>query len=357
VKAASILLKKAKILFLQTSERLGLSRLALNSNWRRDHLLILCYHGISLEDEHEWDSNLYITRELLRERMQTLADEKCNVLPLDEAVRRLYAGNLPERSAVITFDDGTYDFYRVAWPILREYKYPVTVYLTTYYSEFNRPVFDVMASYLLWKAASVGHLDWPEALPSPIALDENGRNAALRAIRNFTLERKLSGREKDELLSRLAVKLGIDYEALCRKRLLHIMTPAEARQLASEGVDIQLHTHRHRVWRRREKFFSELDDNRKRIADISPVEPRHFCYTGGFYLPEFSGYLEEYGIRSATTCELGLCSRKSNPMQLPRLVDTSGVSGVEFRGWVSGVADLLPRRPYVMSEGQLAEEG
>jgi peptidoglycan/xylan/chitin deacetylase (PgdA/CDA1 family) len=349
-------LKQSKLLFLQGSEKLGLSRVVLNSRWRRQRLLILCYHGTSLEDEHEWNGSLYMHRDLLRQRMQTLVDGKYTVLSLDEAVRRLYAGDLPERSVALTFDDGSYDFYRVAWPVLREFGFPVTVYWTTYYAEFNRPVFDVMLSYLLWKARGEDRLEWPGVLTGTSTLDDNGRSHAVREIKNFALQKKLSGKAKDDLLAELAGRLSIDYEALCRKRLLHIMNPSEASELVQQGVDLQLHTHRHRVWRRREKFFSELDDNRKRIMQVGSAQPRHFCYTGGFTLPEFSGYLEEYGIYSATTCELGLCSRTSDRMRLPRLVDTSSLSSLEFQAWISGVAGVLPKRRYVMEEGQLAEE-
>lgn len=349
-------LKQSKLFFLKASQGLGISHLLLNSRWRRDRLLILCYHGTSLEDEHEWNGSLYLHPDLLRERMQALRDAKCAVLPLDEAVRRLYAGDLPDRAVAITFDDGTYDFYRVAWPVLREFAYPVTVYWTTYYAEFNRPVFDVMLSYLLWKARDGQPLEWPRVLANPAVLDASGRPKAVWDVIRFAKEQKLSGRAKDELLAEMAGRLGIDYEALCRKRLLHIMTPAEARELAEKGVDLQLHTHRHRVWRRREKFFEELDDNKKRITQVGAAEPHHFCYTGGFKLPEFTGYLEQYGISSATTCEAGLCSRASHRMHLPRLVDTTGLSALEYQAWISGVAALLPKRAFVAEPGQLGDQ-
>lgn len=350
------MLKQSKLFCLQASERLGVSHLVLNSRWRQERLLILCYHGTALEDEHEWNGSLYMHPDLLRQRMQAVRDN-CTVLPLDEAVRRLYDGDLPKRAVAITFDDGTYDFYRSAWPILSEFGFPVTVYWTTYYAEFNRPVFDVMLSYLLWKARGGNPLQWRRVLADgPLLLDENGRRKATREVMEFANQQKLSGRDKDALLAELAGLLGIDYDALCRKRLLHIMTPGEASDLAKQGVDLQLHTHRHRVWRRREKFFSELDDNKRRIEGVGAPEPRHFCYTGGFKLPEFTEYLEQYGVSSATTCEVGLCSRASHRMHLPRLVDTTTLSAVEFRSWISGIADVLPKRPYVMESGQLAEE-
>src|SRR5437879_13868743 len=71
--------------------------------------------------------------------------------PLGEALQRLYAQELPRRSVSITFDDGTYDFYKQAYPIVKRYGFPVTVYQTTYYSDRRVPVFSLICSYLLWK--------------------------------------------------------------------------------------------------------------------------------------------------------------------------------------------------------------
>jgi peptidoglycan/xylan/chitin deacetylase (PgdA/CDA1 family) len=349
------MLRQVKLWLLRLAEATGASRLLSRSAWRRHRLLILCYHGVSRFDEHEW-GGLYISAETFRRRLEFLSRARCNVLPLSEALQRLANGTLPDRAVVLTFDDGLYDFYSVAFPIVESFGFPVTLYLTTYYVEYNRPVFDPMCSYLLWKGCDQKQLEWPEVFPAPIALDDAGRARATAAIEQFAISHKLSSREKDDLLSRLAERLHIDYEDLCRKRVMHLITPEEAKDLAARGVDIQYHTHRHRVYRSRERMFTELQDNRSRIASYTSSEPRHFCYTGGFYLPEYPQYLKEFGILSATTCKSGLCTAQSNPLLLPRLVDTTGVSDLEFRAWLSGTAALVPARPYEMSEGQLVED-
>jgi peptidoglycan/xylan/chitin deacetylase (PgdA/CDA1 family) len=349
------MLKQAKMGVLRVAQATGASRLLSGSAWRRHRLLILGYHGVSAYDEHEWGA-LYMSPKTFRRRMELVTEARCNVLPLSEAVRRLQCGTLPDRAVVITFDDGLHDFFSVAFPIVESFGYPVTLYLTTFYVEFHRPVFDPMCSYLLWKGRRQRQLDWPEVFPAPVPLDNAGRQRAHALIKQLATSRKLSAPEKDDLLARLARRLQIDYQDLCRRRVLHLVMPEEARELAARGVDLQYHTHRHRVYPSRERLFAELEDNRRRIATFTSNKPRHFCYTGGFYLPEYPAYLKEYGMLSATTCNPGLCTAGTNPLLLPRLLDTSGLSELEFRAWLEGTADLLPKRPSEMSDGQLLEE-
>ncbi|HEV2172310.1 MAG TPA: polysaccharide deacetylase family protein [Nitrospira sp.] len=350
------MLKQVKTAVLQFAEATRATHLLSSSAWRRHRLLILCYHGVSRYDEHEW-SDLYISPETFRRRMNLLHHARCNVLSLSEASARLRDGALPDRAVVLTFDDGFHDFFSVASPIVESFGFPVTLYLTTYYVEFNRPVFDPMCSYLLWKGRHRNWLDWPEVFPAPVSLaDVASREPASVTIQEFANRKKLSGREKDDLLNELAARLQIDYEDLCRRRIMHLVTPDEAKQLAARGVDIQYHTHRHREYRTRERMFLELRDNYRRISAFTSQEPRHFCYTGGFYLPEHPGFLREYGLMTATTCRPGLCSSRTDQMTLPRLVDSPALSDLEFRAWLAGTAALLPRRSHRMSEGQLVEE-
>jgi peptidoglycan/xylan/chitin deacetylase (PgdA/CDA1 family) len=336
--------RQAKLSVLRLAEAAGMSRLLAESHWRQQRLLILCYHGVSRYDEQEWNASLYMSPELLRRRMQLLVQERCSVLPLSEAVDRLQSRSLPPRAVTITFDDGLQDFYSVAYPIIESFGFPVTLYLSTYYVEYNRPVFDVMCSYLLWKGRARQSLEWPEVLPAPLVLDAAGRQAGSGLIREVAISRNLSAQEKDRMLAELAERLGIDYEDLCRRRVLHLVTREEARALAVRGVDLEYHTHRHRVYQDREKMFAELRDNRSRLESYTSHPPQHFCYPSGLYLPQHVEYLAAYGMRSATTCLPGMCTARTNTLLLPRLVDTTGVSELEFRAWLAGTASLLPRR-------------
>src|SRR5262245_662818 len=340
------MLKKLKQTTLRSLKTVGVSSMVHNSRWRRQRLLILAYHGISLADEHEWNYTQYMPADVLRMRLQKLKDASCTVLPLDEGVNRLYHGELPDRAVSITFDDGTADFKSQAFPLIQEFNVPVTLYLTTFYSQYNRPVFDLMVSYLLWKGRTET-LDLSTLIDQDLTVDlrsDEAQNVARVAVLKFARAHKLSAEEKDDLAAKLAHALRIDYDLLIERRIMRNLTPAEVTELAAEGVDIQLHTHRHRVPKDRNLFIREIEDNRQSIVSMTGKSASHFCYPSGVHDPAFLPWLSESGVRSATTCDPGFASVSSDPLLLPRILDNSGLSPIEFESWLTGVSAVLPRR-------------
>jgi peptidoglycan/xylan/chitin deacetylase (PgdA/CDA1 family) len=340
------MLKTFKQLTLKSLKAAGVSTLVHDSRWRRQRLLILAYHGISVNDEHLWNSSQYMPADVLRARFKLLKKSNCAVLPLNEAVERLYANDLPDRAVVITFDDGTSDFYHRAFPVIQEFGFPVTSYLTTFYTEYNRPVFDLMLSYLLWKGCSET-LDLRAITGKELKIDLRGPVAQAKTlveITAFARSRKLSADEKDAVLISLAALLRIDYDALLAERIMHNVTPAEVKKLVGSGIDVQLHTHRHRTPMDRQLFLREIEDNRQSIQKMSGKHAEHFCYPSGVYDLSFLPWLKESGVISATTCETGFASRSSNPLLLPRMLDNPQLSSIEFESWLTGVSAALPRR-------------
>lgn len=316
------------------------------SEWRRQRLLILCYHGVSLEDEHEWLPDLYVTPQHLERRLDILRKGNYKVLPLGNALQRLYQRDLPPRSVAITFDDGTYDFYRQAYPRLKQHEFPATVYLTTYYSNYQRPVFNLICSYMMWKARDRGIVDLAEfgVLRPLILASAEARQQAATQVAQWAESQNMTGVQKDHAAAALARALRIDYEELCAKRILQVMNQQEVGQLAKAGVDFQLHTHRHRTPLNEQLFRREIQENRAWISNAAGSIGTHFCYPSGVYRQEFLPWLAAEQIVSATTCDTDLAASNLNPLLLPRLVDTSGRSDLEFESWVNGIGHFLPRR-------------
>jgi peptidoglycan/xylan/chitin deacetylase (PgdA/CDA1 family) len=331
---------------LTISKQIGLSGLLAQSEWRRRRLLVVAYHGVTHADEHHWDPALYVSAAHLERRLELLRHHRCAVLPLGEAVERLYRDELPDRAVVLTFDDGYDDFRANAWPLLRAYEYPATVYLTTGRVDHNFPVVNLLISYLLWRARAqvldgrgLPGLRGDYLLATP---EERQRvvtlmDAAIQSGTRYACE-------KDDIACALATRLGLSYESLRERRTLTLLRPSDVTQLSREGVDFQLHTHRHRTPEDAEAFIRDLQDNRRRISELTGIRPDHLCYPSGNYRPRYLRPLRRAGIISGTTCDPGIAGRRTEPLLLPRLVDTSVLPEIEFEGWITGVASYLPRR-------------
>ena len=339
------LLRKTKTLLFRGAEATGINRVVAASGLRRRRLLILCYHGVSLRDEHEWNPELYVSPEHLYRRMQLVRDSGCTVLPLGDALDRCAKGTLPRRAIALTFDDGAADFALRGVPILEEFGFPATVYLTTYYCGRPVPVPNVAISYLLWKARDRGTIDG-RGLVEPgrdLAIATAADRAASAAALVATMT-TMAPAAKDTLVRDVAIRCGIDPDEFIRSRLFQIMTPEEVRSLPRDRVNVELHTHRHRTPQDAALFTAELRDNRDAIAELGGTSGTHFCYPSGDYRADMLPLLRAQGIRSATTCVPGFVLPTTDPLLAPRFIDTMGVSESVFRGWLSGFAALIPRR-------------
>jgi peptidoglycan/xylan/chitin deacetylase (PgdA/CDA1 family) len=331
--------------------RLGAGEMLARTTWRRHRVLILCYHGISLADEHEWQPGLYIPPHQLERDLRLLRDLRCAVLPLGEAVERLYRRDLPERAVVLTFDDGYYDFLARAWPLLERYGCPATVYLTTFRVDHNLPIPNLFLPYVLWRAqervlegSGIAGLRGRYPLRTAADREEVVRQISHALSTPGAARLPRAERSRDRITREIALRLDLDYDALLRNRVLTLLRPEEVSHLSQRGADFQLHTHSHCTPADAAEFVRDVLVNADRIEALTGARPTHLCYPSGNYRPEYLPLLRAHGMRSATTCDPGIAAPTTDPLLLPRFVETGTVHPVLFESWVTGLACCLPRR-------------
>src|SRR3546814_14158601 len=99
------------------------------------------------------------------------------------------------------------------------------------------------------------------------------------------------------------------------------MTLEEARELQASGIEIGLHSHRHRF--PAESYAAaqaEIEDNRRALALVGNAPLRHFCYPSGEYEQHQLPWLAPLGIASATTPKRGFTREGDPPSELRRFL-------------------------------------
>lgn len=95
---------------------------------------ILMYHNIAKPPRGVKLRSLYVMPDMFRFQMWYIKKAGYQVVSLDEIAdfsQHSPTVNESEKRIALTFDDGFADFYHNAFPILKEYGYPATVYLVS----------------------------------------------------------------------------------------------------------------------------------------------------------------------------------------------------------------------------------
>ena len=318
----------------------GLSRLLT-----RQDLRILCFHGAALADESSFRPGLFTTAAKFEARLAYLVKRGYPVIPLDEALAGRHNGGLPANATVITIDDGWYGTYRLMVPLLQQYNLPATLYIASYYLQKQTQVFNVAVDYAIWRAGqrilNVADVDPAMNGQFDLALPADRSKAADCIVRYG--ESAIGAEARQALFTSLCRALGLDSSMITERRLIAYMSEKEAEKLPQFGIDIQLHTHRHRFPRSLEAATREIEDNREALARLSSGRLVHFCYPSGEYSPEQIPWLQSMGIESATTTDRGINRRSQSPYELLRILDSEAMTTIEFEAEVCGFLDLLRR--------------
>src|SRR5258708_27015962 len=88
------MIKQLRGAALTILKRCGAFSLVKDSEWRQQKLLILCYHGVSLEDEQKWRPSLYVSPQQLERRVEIPRQKRGPGFPLAEELGPLLEEDL-----------------------------------------------------------------------------------------------------------------------------------------------------------------------------------------------------------------------------------------------------------------------
>ena len=312
--------KPVNQIFYKTYSFLGGDRLS----WamRRGSLRILCYHGLC-DDElagSSWVPGYFVARSAFDAQLRYL--QRCTqVLPLAEAFARLRDGSLPPRAVSITFDDGYANNLLLAYPILRNYGLPATIFLSTAYIESGE-----LYPFLKLKL---------------IRLSGCGEEADGRKYKDCPIEDLMPW--IDQRWPAVEKTLTGD-----QRRMLRPLTTQEVRDADHELIEFGAHTHTHCILgnESRERREQEIGSSIDKVQQWTGRPVLLFSYPNGErgdFGEVDKELLRAKGIQAAVTGIAGANGRRFEPLELKRYPVGLYHDAVDFRAEVTGFRTAVLR--------------
>ena len=249
-------------------------------------------------------------------------------------------GRMPPHAVVITVDDGYRDFYRYAYPILKEYQVPATLFATTGF--IDRKLW-LWPDKITWLLSQIDNI--PESIELGnlviIAGEVNEETRPVYWKQWIDHALLLPDDDKHRFISELADRLGKAFPQLIPSEF-EPLSWDELAEMQDNGMEIGGHTVTHPSLGRvtesqaRDEIFGCRDALNERLGH----RDRTFCYPNGQpsdFLAFLPGLVREAGFLGAVTAFPDSCGTK-DPYLMRR--HASGDDMFQFLKAVSGVEVL-----------------
>ncbi len=283
----------------------------------KSQVAIIVYHRVCPKEDNGTLQSL--APQIFEQQIRYLT-KYYEVLSLDELVRFISQRKvLPEKAVVINIDDGYRDNYIYAYPVLKKYSVPATIFLTSG---------QIGTKDLFWWD-KVGYSIF-HTTRTQFDLDEIG-NYSIRSeqdrvkTRTLIIERlkKVSEERKVILIEKIINLCNVEISPRLGERF--ILTWDEVKEMSNNGIDIGSHSVNHlpltRVpW---EQAKHEISQSKKDIEEKLGRKITAFAYPFGLYNLELAKFVKQIGFSCAVSVSpYKLISRNDNIYTLSRIAST-----------------------------------
>lgn len=290
-------------------DKLGIFRLLQWHN--RNQPLILMYHRIT-DEQHAAG----LAPQEFEKQIAYIA-QRFRVVPINILLNELREGTQKPFTLALTFDDGHADFYQQAWPILRKYKLPASLYVTTGFVDGSHWLWPDLLKYILI------HNQQSELVVEGVGTILT-RGASLQnawhMLGDYGLT--LTTDTRNNFLNKLATQAGVAIPTSPQSPFAAVSW-SQLQEMQAQGLDVGSHTVSHPILSTLDTntLIRELQVSADAISAHLGKTPIGLCYPNGRLIdinPTVITYAQQTGY------QYGLLGRnipleKSNPFLIGRL--------------------------------------
>ncbi|HEX7287830.1 MAG TPA: polysaccharide deacetylase family protein [Candidatus Angelobacter sp.] len=281
---------------------------------RSPRFVIICYHSVGTGgvpfhsgiDEQVFEQQIRFLRNSYR------------IVTVDEICRELDEDGRPGQAVALTFDDGYRSVYTKAFPVLRKYGVPATVYLTASAVETGEiSWYDrIFAAAMLCPADTI-QIEGDAQRRFALTSQESRMRAATEIVKTL---RGYSNQARIAACAALDKKAQLP-PAETKDRML---TWAQIHEMQKSGIHFGAHTMSHPAVSRLSpsEWEHELVDSKRLLEERLQQQVVHFAFPFGSPADigkEICSVLPGYGYRSAVSTAWGVNTPDTNRYLLRRI--------------------------------------
>ena len=272
---------------------------------------IVMYHRVSA------DGDAYVPATSVSgfERHMRFIRQHLHPMSLTDLLMAAERREIPPRAVAVTFDDGYADVFVHAWPILRRYEIPATVYVTTGLVDQDGSMFNDRIGVAIRDTSRREIQPLHDLGPLPLQTPHQ-RQFALQKILEVLKRRPPI--ERDALTAEIVRMLNVVADK--GPRMLRWEQVAE---MHAAGVDVGAHTVHHPILRSlsAEDAWREITESKRVVEERLQTAVRHFAYPNGT-ARDFDATTQELvrraGFSSAVSTIFGVNTADTNRYALRR---------------------------------------
>jgi peptidoglycan/xylan/chitin deacetylase (PgdA/CDA1 family) len=269
--------------------RSGIAAIGRRSS-RRSGAFVLYGHRVAADDDGYLQG---LAPAWLEEQLRYLT-RHYEVISLQTLVKCFEQGRpVPDRSVVLTFDDGFRDNVEVALPLLHRVGACATFFVVTGSLTNGSLPWSQRLGYVFQRTEE-NELMHAVVGPTPLSTSDPVHRRRAYAVVKSSIA-ALPRSDRDRIIEEVAHQLGVE------PPVDRMMTWDHARAALSAGHEIGAHTYSHALLGQVSEDEAEwemqrsLDDVRSRLGVDSP----HFCFPAGSISPRTSARVRALGFRSS----------------------------------------------------------
>lgn len=260
---------------------------------KKSQVAIIAYHRVS-PNEDSWSVKPLSPQSF--EGQIRYFSQNYKVLTLDRLAEYMNTGEpLPDKAVVITIDDGYKDNYRYAYPILKKYNIPATIFLTTGHVGTGDLYWFDKVRYIIHHA-DLDELNLSEVGAFSLRTEQDKFQSKWRLTERL---KKLPDRRKSNLVDSLIEISGVDIPADLGGEL--ILSWDEIREMNNDGISFGAHTVNHPILTNLslEQAKWEITKSKKDIENVIGHKVTTFAYPNGDFNADIAELVRTSGFACA----------------------------------------------------------